>query len=157
MASEIERKFLISEVPEDIEEYDHALIEQGYLSIGFDGSEVRLRRTDKGLFTLTTKTKGDLVRGEWEIYLSESQFNALWPATEDKRIEKTRFSIPRRRETVELDIYAGRLVGLCIAEVEFPDIAAAQEFNPPDWFGPDVTNDAAYKNQQLALHGVSKK
>jgi len=69
------------------------IIHQGYLVIGEDGSEVRLRQaSDEGGYrrTLTVKSKGGLVRGEREIDLDEPQFDELWTMTDGKQLLKTR-------------------------------------------------------------------
>ncbi len=152
---EIERKFLANLAllegrPDD---YEHTAIRQGYLVIGDDGSEARVR--DKaGKYSITVKTKGDLVRGEWETELSEDQFEVLWSATEGKRVEKTRFKIPYDEHVIELDIYEGQLDGLVTAEIEFESMQAAQQFVPPEWLSKDVTQDSSFKNQNLACEGV---
>ncbi len=39
----------------------------------------------------------------------------------------------------ELDRYEGRLAGLAVVEVEFPDREAAERFVPPAWFGDELT------------------
>ena len=93
------------------------------------------------------------MRGESEIELDEGQFNKLWPATAGKRLEKVRFSVPYFESLVELDLYSGDLKGLIVAEVEFPDVSAAEDFPVPDWFGLEITTDKAFKNQQLATQG----
>ncbi len=150
---EIERKFLVNAVPDNLQEFENTVIRQGYLVIGDDGSEVRLRDRN-GQYTLTTKSKGELSRGEWETPIRTEQFEALWPATVGKRVEKTRYAIPLGDVTIELDVYQGELEGLVSAEVEFPDEATARAFTPPKWMSVDVTNDKAFKNQQLALNGL---
>lgn len=152
-AIEIERKFLVTHLPEAIQDCPHEAIRQGYLAIGTDGSEARIRDR-AGSYTMTVKSKGDLSRGEWEVPISTSQFDTLWPATVGKRIEKTRYTVPYGNASIELDVYEGALAGLISAEVEFADEASAQAFQPPDWLGSDVTAEKAYKNQSLALNGI---
>ncbi len=152
---EVERKFLtdLALLEGSPDDYEHASIRQGYLVIGEDGSEARVR--DKaGKYTITVKTKGDLVRGEWETELSEDQFETLWPATEGKRVEKTRFKIPYGEYLIELDIYEGDLEGLVSAEIEFESVYAAEQFDAPAWLGKDVTEESGFKNQNLACNGV---
>lgn len=151
--SEIERKFVLPSAPLFLSEYDHENIRQGYLVIGADGSEARLRDRE-GTLTLTVKSKGDLVRGESEVGIDTGQFEALWPATAGKRLEKARFTIPYFSSLVELDIYSGDLKGLIVAEVEFQDEQSAEAFSAPEWFGPEVTTNKAFKNQQLAINGI---
>lgn len=140
-------------MPQDLTAFRHEQIRQGYLVIGADGSEARVRDR-AGVCTLTVKSKGDLSRGEYETEISEDQFATLWPATDGKRVEKTRYTIPTETPTgdlaIELDIYSGKLEGLVVAEVEFDSEFAAGLFETPDWFGQEVTTDKAYKNQSLA-------
>jgi adenylate cyclase len=153
-ALELERKFLVAEAPDDLERYPADRIIQGYLAIGEDGSEVRVRRRG-GSTTLTVKQGRGLVRREEEVEITRAQFDRLWPLTEGRRIEKTRHLIELPNGlTIELDDYDGPLTGLLTAEVEFRSAAAAQRFAPPDWFGREVTSDDAYKNRQLATTGL---
>jgi adenylate cyclase len=151
---EVERKFLVWEVPPDLDRYPASAIHQGYLAIGRDGSEVRLRRRAEHTY-LTGKRGHGLERNEAEVETTEAQFVALWPLTEGRRIEKTRYEISAGQGLViELDVYGGGLAGLVVAEVEFRDRAAADAFDAPLWFGPDVTEDERYKNQRLATAGL---
>ena len=66
-------------------------------------------------------------------------------------ITKIRYEIPEKDNlTIELDIFEGRFAGLLLAEVEFSSEAEALSYTPPEWFGKDVTNDAAYHNSNMA-------
>lgn len=150
---ETERKFLVVAIPENLSGFQHEAIRQGYLVIGADGSEARVRDR-AGQYTMTVKSKGELSRGEWGIPISLEQFAVLWPATAGKRVEKTRYSIPHAHSIIELDVYEGDLAGLVSVEVEFPDEATAHTFQPPEWFGTEVTTNKAFKNQQLAQNGL---
>jgi adenylate cyclase len=150
---EIERKFLVDAPPDGLDGRPSSAIDQGYLAIEPGGTEVRVRRRD-GRATLTAKTGTGRSRGEEEIALDPDAFDRLWPLTEGRRVEKVRHLIPAGDGlTIELDVYGGDLDGLVVAEVEFPDEAAADAFEPPDWLGADVTDDARYKNQRLAVDG----
>ena len=82
--------------------------------------------------------------------LAATQFDALWPATEGKRLVKTRYEIPLAEHVVEIDVYHDRHEGLVVGEVEFDDEERAKNFQPPDWLGDDVTGDPRYSNQLLA-------
>jgi CYTH domain-containing protein len=151
---EIERKWLVAGAPPpEALDVPEATIEQGYLVTGAAGSEARLRRCE-GRCVLTVKSGEGLARAEHEVELTAAQFDALWPATEGRRLVKTRRRLPEGdRLVVELDVYGGALDGLAVAEVEFPDEATARAFTPPDWFGREVTDDPAYKNRRLAAAG----
>jgi CYTH domain-containing protein len=151
--SEIERKWLVDEAPEEALAAPSERIEQGYLTIGSDGGETRVRRRGERCF-LTVKSGTGLERAEHEVQLSEEQFVALWPATDGARLVKRRHIIRAEDgHTIEFDVYEDALSGLMVAEVEFDDPWRAPAFGVPYWFGREVTDDPAYKNQRLALAG----
>lgn len=152
---EIERKFRVDPdaLPFRPADYPSRFMEQGYLAVEeSQAREVRVRNRE-GEFTLTVKTGAGPVRGEGEVEVSEEQFRILWPFTEGRRIEKTRYEIDLEALTAELDVYGGLHEGLAVVEVEFPDEGSARDFDPPDWFGGEVTGNEAYKNQRLAVTG----
>jgi uridine kinase len=153
---EIERKFLVKSLPENLEQYPHKDIVQGYLAIAEDGTEVRLRQKGKKYFQ-TVKSGAGKTRFESEVEITENQFNALWEATKGKRVEKTRYEIPHESGTIELDIYHGDLDGLLSAEMEFSSEEESDKFIAPEWLSQEVTEDQRYKNQNLALQGVPKR
>lgn len=153
LPQEIERKFLIAKLPENINEYPNKEIVQGYIVIAEDGTEVRLRKKgDK--FIQTVKSGAGKTRTEHEVEITKEQFDALWGATEGRRVEKTRYEIPHENGLIELDVYHGNLKGLVSAEMEFDSEEASDAFTPPEWFSDEVTEDGRYKNQQLALQGI---
>jgi adenylate cyclase len=151
---EIERKFLVDEPPPDLGEHPSSALEQGYLAIHDDGTEARIRRRD-GQSILTVKSGGGLVRVEEELPIDDAVFERLWPLTEGRRLEKVRHLIPAEPPglVIELDVYGGDLAGLVVAEIEFASEEAAHAFTPPPWIGPEVTADARFKNQRLAVDG----
>ena len=151
---EVERKFALRAIPFALDGYSASEIRQGYLSIDPDGSEVRVRRRGERC-TLTVKRGAGVARDEEELDLDEGEFARLWPLTEGRRVDKTRYEIPAADGLViELDVYAGPLGGLITAEVEFGSRDAAERFAPPGWLGREVTDDPAYKNRRLAVDGI---
>jgi adenylate cyclase len=149
MHREIERKFLVRKLPEDLARYPSTELAQGYLVSTDDGLQVRLRKKS-GQYSLTYKKGLGRVREEREVALTAEQFASLWPATEGKRLIKTRYDIPFGDRVVEIDIYGGKHDGLVVAEVEFENEESAIHFQPPEWLGDDVTGDPRYSNQLLA-------
>jgi CYTH domain-containing protein len=148
---EIERKFLVGEVPSAVEGLEGEVIRQGYLA-GEGEVEVRVRaKGDK--FYLTVKRGVGLVREEREVELSSHQFEVLWPSTNGWRLEKTRYGVPIGEWTLEVDVYAGPLEGLVTAELEFPTTRDAAAFDPPGWIGVEITDDRRYSNRSLARFG----
>jgi CYTH domain-containing protein/CHAD domain-containing protein len=152
--SEIERKFLVSVLPDAVAARPARRIEQGYLAID-EGTEVRLRRAG-GRMTLTAKRGHGEHRAEHEIALFREQFEALWPLTEGRRLVKTRRLVPLGGDdlTAEVDVYEGPLAGLRTVEVEFGSVRQSRSFQPPEWFCEELTGDPAYANQSLAAHGL---
>jgi len=160
---ETELKFLIDEIPEeiDLENIPHTVLRQGYVVVSSDGAETRIRSFDNERFELTVKSAGTVQRTEQTIKLPKDMFEVLWAQTAGMRVEKTRYKIPHGKHTIELDIYEGQLTGLMTAEVEFTGRqedaeVKASTFEPPTWFGRDVTKDRRYKNQNLA-HGLPRQ
>lgn len=145
---EIERKFHLRRWPESLPKDSGTLIAQGYLADS--PCTVRLRRYGSDHF-LTVKSGSGLVRNETEIPLTPHQFNQLWPLTESRRLEKMRYLLPFGPYTIEIDRFLGRLAPLIVAEVEFPSSEAAHAFQPPDFFGQELTGRSEFLNSQLAV------
>jgi CYTH domain-containing protein/CHAD domain-containing protein len=153
---ELERKFIVKQLPPELDRFPSERISQGYVAIGEGGREVRLRRRGENT-TLTVKQGLGRTRREEEIALGPEQFQRLWPLTEARRVEKVRHLIPADDGlTIELDSYLEELDGLATAEVEFDSEARADAFEPPRWFGPEVTDDSRYRNAQLACNGAPR-
>lgn len=148
---EIERKFLVDAIPPDVAVDDGVPLRQGYLALDGD-TEVRLR-LQRGGASLTIKHGGGRTRIEEGLELGQRQAEALWALTDGRRVEKVRRRVDHDGHVIEVDEYAGALAGLCVAEVEFPDEASAAAFEPPGWFGAEVTDDERYKNRSLACDG----
>lgn len=146
---EIERKFLVKRLPDNLTESRCVVIEQGYLATESAGRQVRVRKTESGA-SLTFKVGRGSHREEREIKLGPKQFAVLWPGTAGRRLRKVRYEIPWSNLLIEIDIYRGRHAGLVVAEVEFPDRASCRKFKPPSWFGREVTGEKRYSNVRLA-------
>jgi adenylate cyclase len=148
---EIERKFLVEELPADLPWLDDRPLRQGYVALDGD-TEVRVR-DDAGSWRLTVKHGGGLRRVEEDIEIDARRGEALWALTEGRRVEKRRHRLPVGDALLEVDVFEGDLQGLVVAEVEFDAEDAARAFSPPAWFGHEVTDDGAYKNRALAVRG----
>lgn len=151
---EIERKFLVSKIPRMLAKYDRKHIRQGYL-LHEGGREARIRSIG-GDFFLTIKEGEGLQRTEVEMAISKAHFEALWPLTAGRRLEKKRYRIPEGKLILEVDVFSGELAPLCLAEVEFVSVKASRNFEKPDFFGDEVTFDLCYGNAFLAAHGTSR-
>ena len=163
---EIERKFTIKKIPNNLNEYAFHLIEQAYLNTD---PVVRIRKEDDQYY-LTYKGKGLMVREEYNLPLNEQSYYHMREKADGNVISKKRYLIPianptfasdykesidRISLTIELDIFNAPFENLIIAEVEFPNQEIAEAFLPPDWFLEDVTNDPAYHNSNLSRQVIS--
>jgi CYTH domain-containing protein len=150
MIIEIERKFLLTNVPDLITFGVGVQMRQGYIAQVNDVG-VRIRITEHAS-VLTIKVGSGLTRTEVELPLSREQSDALWPHAVD-RLEKIRYRVEVDDHVAEVDVYLGTLEGLHTVEVEFSSETAANAFVPPPWFGPDVTGDPRWTNAALARDG----
>lgn len=143
---EIERKFLVRELPEQLERFPKRRIEQAYLCTD---PVLRVRRKDSR-YILTYKGAGLLEREEHEFPLTEAAYRHLLEKADGSRITKDRYELPLGDHIVELDVFAPPFAPLVLAEVEFSSVAEASAFQPPDWFGEEVTEDPSYTNAALS-------
>lgn len=159
---EIERKFLVVEELENVvlrqpQHFSSQEIQQLYLS---KQPEIRLRSVIEGLnrqYYFSTKSSGQLthagtlsrVEVESEIQFDPPVWAALVRSGKFPVLTKQRF-VGRTAEGFELVL--DRLPNnrnLCLAEVEFPNIEAANRWVPYEWMGREVTEDPAYRAVNL--------
>ena len=144
---EIERKFLIKKLPDNLTSYKARKIEQAYLCTD---PVVRVRR-DNDDYYLTYKSKGMIVREEYNLPLTKEAYGHLLAKADGNIITKTRDEIPEKDDlTIELDVFEGKFDGLLLAEVEFASEEEALRYIPPEWFGEDVSNSTKYHNSTLS-------
>ena len=144
---EIERKFLIDRLPENLEEYPHKELEQAYLCTD---PVVRVRKEGEE-YVLTYKSKGLMMREEYNLPLHAEAYAHLLEKADGIVISKTRYILPQKDGLkIELDVFHGAHDGLVLAEVEFPDEKMANTYCPPEWFGEEVTYSTKYHNSNLS-------
>ena len=151
--TEIERKYLLNELPILPDDATVVEIEQGYLP----GTAVlerlrRVRSIDGATFrhVRTVKLGEGVVRTEIEEEMSVELFARMWPLTEGRRLHKRRYAARSGRHTWEVDEFLDR--NLVLAEVELSDPNEAIVL--PDWLASvmvrDVTEEREYSNASLA-------
>lgn len=168
---EVERKFLQKSVPINLERYKKKTLKQSYLS---REPEIRIRSTfdfefNSEEYFLTLKGPGNLSRSEIEKNLTKEEFEIFTLEYDLVFIEKTRYEIPLTASlTAELDIYDNITTDLLIQnefdanlwkdcnrdslvtlEVEFKSEEDALNFEPPAYFGQDITSQSNFKNKNL--------
>jgi len=148
---EIEKTYLVKQIHTNLSEQRSQQILQGYISSS--PSPLRIRKIGD-TFEITKKLpvkKGDFgIVEEINIPITRYEFAKLWPLVE-KSLEKVRYFIPLEGNLIaELDIFQGDLTGLSFVEVEFTSKIQMSSFQPPDWFGRDITQEEFSANVYLA-------
>lgn len=152
---EIERKYLIETPPENYKTFPCHQIEQGYLCTE---PVVRVRRQDNEYY-LTYKSKGLMVREEYNLPLTQEAYCHLLSKADGTILTKKRYMIPYTNDAekaagssliIELDVFEGSFEGLILAEVEFTSKEEADCFVPLPWFSRDVTFSGEYQNSRLS-------
>ena len=148
---EIERKWRVAKLPEELSEYDCIEMEQAYLN---EHPTVRIRRENND-YILTYKgiSNNDISHTEYNLPITKEAFEHMLPKCDGRVIRKKRYVIPLDTEDLkaELDIFGEPFAPLMIVEVEFPSLEEAESFAAPEWFGEDVTHDKRFKNAVMAI------
>lgn len=147
MATEIERKFLVSGDGWRAGVVRHERLQDGLIAATAD-RKVRVRIYD-GRATLTVKAKTGSLRNaefEYEIPVADAE-DMLAHHCDSFPLAKTRHYVPFKGFTWEIDVYEGLLAGVVLAEVEIPreDV----DVPLPPWIGAEVTGLPDYKKANL--------
>lgn len=147
MATEIERKFLVSS-----DDYKKLALpvyyRQGYLSAS-STCVVRVRIAgEKAYLTIKGRTKG-LTRDEFEYEIPVDEANEMLSKMALTHIiKKNRYIIEFAGNTWEVDEFLGDNAGLVIAEIELQSEDAP--FDKPVWVGKEVSDEGRYFNSSLS-------
>ena len=146
-------------MPNNLEKYEHLIIEQSYLNKG--GAPIRLRKfvirdEVKYIFSKkTSKEKDSIEKIEHNIELSEELYKEFLKAKEGRTIIKTRYKIPLENEAkMDLDIFHDFYEGLCLAEIEYTSVEQANNFKIPDWL-EEIENSEKLSNLYMATKATS--
>lgn len=157
---EIEKKYTIKKLPENLANYPCKIIEQAYLNTA---PVVRVRKSNDTYY-LTYKGSGLMAREEYNLPLDEASYRHLLAKADGNIISKKRYVIPIENPqfqenfahstepalSIELDVFAPPFAPLVMAEIEFPSIEMADAFIPPAWFDEEVTNNPEYHNSVMS-------
>tara|TARA_B100001750_G_scaffold72806_1_gene58109 strand:- start:115 stop:588 length:474 start_codon:yes stop_codon:yes gene_type:complete len=149
MGKEIERKFLVLSLPENL---SGITMRQGYLQPEKERA-VRIRTVEKdgskkGVLTIKGMgSESGMSRYEFETEIPVSDADHLLTLCDQPLIEKTRYKYEYDGLIWEVDEFHGVNDGLIIAEVELK--SEEQQFNKPDFVGDEVTGEVKYYNMML--------
>ena len=177
MGVEIEKKFLVSRLPDDLSIYRYHMIEQAYLNVH---PAIRVRREDD-IYYMTYKgahsqNEGEIGQVEYNMPLDKESYDRLLSKAEGNVIKKRRYLIPLNEDAytmdylndhdilrqmikneevkIELDVFEDMFEGRVIAEVEFPDEESAKNYRPASWFEREVTGDPKYSNASMSMEKI---
>lgn len=158
---EIERKFLIKEVPNNINRYEKQEILQWYYKN--NNKNIRIRKTVSykngrkySTYHMAYKQWSGLVRQESEKKISEQMFKDQQTLFSIYWIKKTRFFIPYKKHIIEVNQFHEDLHWLRMIEVEFSSTKNANDFEPLPRFWKEITNLKESTNYHLAIHWANK-
>ena len=149
MGKEIERKFLVSFLPEGM---GGTNMRQGYLQPEKERA-VRVRtvqkdESKKGVLTIKgIGSESGMSRYEFETEIPVPDADYLLSLCDKPLIEKTRYKYDYEDLTWEIDEFHGDNDGLIVAEVELE--SEDQQFKKPDFISEEVTGQEKYYNMML--------
>lgn len=158
---EIERKFLMNELPKELKNLGNYEVEQGYLDI-----KPRIRKKiDKDTlecsYAMTIKGSGDLIRPEVELEITENQYEVLKNIIDASLITKeySKYELDNNKILEYSVVDKNKDTSFIYGEVEFKNLEESKEFNVPNYFGEEITYDKNYKmeNYWIKTRNVSKE
>jgi CYTH domain-containing protein len=140
---EIERKFLVAN-----DEWRESAVRSVSICDGLiaacEGRKVRVRISGDVATIAVKGPRTGIVRPEFEYEVSIADADSMLSTVCGGNIlEKQRFFVEDNGTTWHVDVYAGILQGVVIAEIEL--MHETQELILPRWIGAEVTGDAFYK------------
>ena len=169
LKQEIERKYTVKYLPENLKIANRLDIEQAFIYRDIN-TVIRIRKIQNKKNTTTeyiytVKTKGDIeyhknfekIANVYEVEnsIQENEYNELIKNKISNVIKKTRIVIPIENNLyVEMDVYYEYLDGFLTAEIEFPNEHIANTFKKPKWLGEEI----GYKElSNLSLSKMTKE
>lgn len=149
---EIERKYLLRELPRFPRPIAILELVQGYIPGTNVKERVRRETSDAGVvrYFRTMKTGTGVVRTELEDETDERMFNHLWALTEGRRVKKRRYVVPSGDDRWEIDEFLDRPLVLAELELEQADSPVTM----PGWLEAvlvrEVTDEPEFTNRNLA-------
>lgn len=145
MSKEIERKFLVKEMP-DVVGLHRSRLERYFLYIG-EGIELRIQ-TNGNWYKLQRKSSvSETERDTEEIKLSAAEFEQLKKIAISS-IQRESYHLADSPKT-DIRMYGGIFDGLVRVEFEFISQEELATFTPPNWVGAEITGTSLARDSQL--------
>ena len=155
MATEIERKFLVTGDAWRDQADQGVRYRQGYLTSLAPGGEVkasiRVRMQGNAAYLNIKSATLGIRRQEFEYPIPAADGEAMLETLcVGAVVEKTRYHVTSEGHVWEIDVFHGDNAGLVVAELELSD--EHEVFVRPEWLGDEVSEDTRYYNVCLAQH-----
>jgi adenylate cyclase len=155
MATEIERKFLVTGDGWRDQADQGVRYRQGYLTSLAPGGEakvsIRVRMQGSAAYLNIKSATLGIRRQEFEYPIPAADAKAmLEKLCVGAVVEKTRYHVTCQEHVWEIDVFHGDNAGLIVAELELTD--EHEVFARPAWLGDEVSEDTRYYNVCLAQH-----
>jgi len=153
---EIERKYLLRDLPAGLHRQDHYWqITDHYIL----NTRLRLRRmvspaTNQAIFKLGQKYRAAAQDHSQttmtNMYLTEAEYHRL-TGLEAAQLVKKRYDYPHQGRRYSIDVFEGHLAGLILAEIEGETVNEVAQLPLPAFALADVTDDPFFEGGALAL------
>jgi CYTH domain-containing protein len=156
---ERERRWLVDPaLRPDLSTQPYVLIEDRYIH----QTRIRLRRMTDSVsreqsLKLTKKYECEdpCARPIVTSYLTDEEYR-VFAALDAVPLVKRRFKVEEGGNAFSIDLFAGGLAGLELAEIEWPDDAGLRSLQAPLWAVCEVSDDVRYQGGALASAGIPK-
>lgn len=149
--TEVELTYLAAQLP-DVTGCKHVVLRDIYFPRTAVHPKLRIRQKG-GTYEFTKKTQLNPddagTQQEENTTLTKDEFEALAHG-DGREVIKTRYYLPYKGYTAEIDVFEGSLKGLVAIEFEFPNQAARAAFTKPAFCLADITQEAFIAGGMLA-------
>lgn len=154
MATEIERKFLVTGDGWRAAAHQRIPMRHGYLAPIGGAASVRVRvEGTQGKLNVKAAKVG-MSRAEYEYDVPAAEVEEMLATLCSGLILKTRHYVTVGNHLWEVDEFEGDNAPLVVAEIELS--SEGETFERPDWIGAEVTQEARYYNHALSLMPYSQ-
>lgn len=154
MATEIERKFLVTSDAWRAAAHKRIPMRHGYLAPLGGAASVRVRiEGTQGKLNVKAAKVG-MSRAEYEYNVPAAEVEEMLATLCSGLILKTRHYVTVGAHLWEVDEFEGDNAPLIVAEIELG--SESETFERPDWIGLEVTQDRRYYNHTLSVTPYSQ-
>ncbi len=147
---ELERDFLVKEIPFDLSKQEYKEIVDIYFPQSFEHPCIRLRKNGKKYEITKKQPVGNdtTVQEEQTIKITEEEYGEL-SRLPGKKVTKKRYFIEYNGRVCELEVFQEGLKGLVLASFEFNTEEEKNSFEKPGFCITEVSHDKLFAGGML--------